>query len=1162
MSHTSFVHLRVHSAYSLSEGAIRVKDLVKMCAAASMPAVAITDTNNIFGALEFSLAARDAGLQPITGAQLGLAREGSGQPVRPGLPAKPDQIVLLAQNEAGYMNLMALLSKAFLDSEAGGDPHVTVEDLKAHNEGLILLTGGPAGPIGRLLLDGQIPAAEEMLHTLVGAFPGRLYIEVMRHGLEEEERIEDDLVDLAYRFDVPLVATNECFYPTPDMYEAHDALICIAEGAYVVEAERRRLTPEHYFKSAEEMCALFSDLPEATENTLVIARRCAYMPDRRKPLLPTFPKLEGRTEAEALRQMAEEGLEERLHALVFTPDMDDAAREEVAKPYRERLEYELGIIEQMGFPGYFLIVADFIQWSKDHGIPVGPGRGSGAGSCVAWALTITDLDPMRWALLFERFLNPERVSMPDFDIDFCQDRRDEVIRYVQSEYGYDRVAQIITFGKLQARAVLRDVGRVLQMPYGQVDRICKLVPNNPANPVTLAQAIEGEPLLQQERDNDPAVKKLIDIALKLEGLYRHASTHAAGVVIGDRPLSELVALYRDPRSDMPVTQFNMKFVEQAGLVKFDFLGLKTLTVIARAKALIDVREDVPEPIDMAAIPLDDVKTFEMLCKADTTGVFQLESSGMRDVLRTMKPDRFEDLIAVVALYRPGPMENIPTYIKRKHGEEQPIYPHEKLEPVLKETFGIPIYQEQVMQMAQVLAGYTLGSADLLRRAMGKKIKEEMDAQRRIFVEGSAENSGVDETKANEIFDLINAFAGYGFNKSHAAAYALVAYQTAWLKANYPVEFLAASMTLDMHNTDKLSLFRGELDRQGIGLLPPDVNRSLVEFSVEQDEQGKRHVRYALAALKNVGSGAMQSVVEERKANGRFKDIFDFVERVDPKAVNKRLMENLVKSGAFDGLEPNRRRLFQSLEGILRHGHATAADRDSDQVSLFGEAMVETSRPALPNIPDWSPQDKLSNEFEAIGFYLSAHPLEAYKTSCARLGIVEAKDVQTGRVRDTRVKLAGIVLGKRIMTTSRGSKMAFIQMSDASGTFEITMFQEVLNDARDLLEGTKPLMVTATVDRRGGEDGMRLTAQLCKSLDDEAANAAAGMCIFIRDIQPLEPLANVFREHGKRGRGLVTFMLEGTTLGEIEMPLGQKFEITSGLRQAVKSIPGVIDVQDL
>ena len=1165
MSHASFVHLRLHSAYSLSEGAIRVKDLVSSCAEMGMPAVAVTDTNNMFGSLELSLTARDKGVQPIMGTQLGLRRDKDPNQ-RSQIAPTPDQIVLLAQSEKGYENLMELISRAFLTSDPAEDAQINMDDLAELNEDLICLTGGVKGRLGRLLLEEQISAAEDYLAFLKETYPNRLYMEIQRHGLVEEDEVEPAFIDLAYQHDIPLVATNECFFPKKEMYDAHDALICIAAGSYVVESDRRRLTPDHYLKSAEEMQELFADLPEAIQNTVQIARRCHYMNDRRKPLLPEYNRLEGRTSAEALRDMAKDGLQIRLENEVFTDEMDEAAREEKAKEYWDRLDFELGIIEQMGFPGYFLIVADFIQWAKDHDIPVGPGRGSGAGSVVAWALTITDLDPLRYSLLFERFLNPERVSMPDFDIDFCQDRREEVIKYVQNEYGRDRVAQIITFGKLQARAVLRDVGRVLQMPYGQVDRICKLVPNNPANPMTLPEALESEPLLQQERDEDPAVARLIELAIQLEGLYRHASTHAAGVVIGDRPLHELVPLYLDPKSDMPVTQFNMKFVEQAGLVKFDFLGLKTLTVIDQAKKLIDARDDRDEPLDIATIPLDDPTTYEMLCKADSTGVFQLESSGMRSVLRDLKPDRLEDLIAVVALYRPGPMENIPTYIRRKHGEEESQYLHPALEPVLKETFGIPIYQEQVMQMAQVLAGYTLGGADLLRRAMGKKIQAEMDQQRRIFCDGSKEHHDVDAPLANQIFDQINAFAGYGFNKSHAAAYALVAYQTAWLKANYQVEFLAASMTLDMQNTDKLSIFKAEIERQGIKLLPPDINKSEVAFSVEVGEKGERMIRYALAAVKNVGEAAVQAIVSERNENGPFKDVYDVVERVDAKSINKRLIENLTKSGAFDSLNANRRQVFDSIDILARHGANTQEEKNSNQVSLFGDGGVETAKPNLAKVPNWNQQEKLSREHDAIGFYLSDHPLNAYKDLCRKLGVVSWSDVAAGHVRTSKgVKLAGYVGAKRIMTTQRGSKMAFVGMSDASGSYEVTLFQEVLFASRELIESGAPLIIHVEVQKRGeGEDAeLRLTAQGVTSLEDAAANAARGMRVFIMDESPLKTLSAIFKEHGRPGRGRVELVLQHALPDrEIEMELEQTMTIDGKFRQAVKAVPGIVDVQDL
>jgi DNA polymerase-3 subunit alpha len=1176
MPHVDFVHLHVHSAYSLSEGAIKLKQLIALCQKHVMPAVAVTDTGNLFGALEFALAARDAGVQPIIGCQLGIARDEQGGGLngssRLGHKPPPDPLVLLAQSEAGYRNLLALSSRAYLDGEPGEAPQLPLAALDGRSDGLIALTGGPAGMIGRFLGDGQDDAAVTILERLKSLFPGRLYIELMRHGLPAEARIEECLIDLAYAHDLPLVATNDVYFAERALFEAHDALLCIAGGTYVGEAERRRLTPEHYFKSAAEMRALFADLPEAIDNTLVIARRCAFMPSVRQPILPAFPVAAGRTEPEELRLRAAEGLERRLEAQVYKPEMDPAARVHAAKPYRQRLEFELGVIEQMGFPGYFLIVADFIQWAKAQGIPVGPGRGSGAGSVVAWSLTITDLDPLRWGLLFERFLNPERISMPDFDIDFCEARRDEVIRYVQQKYGADRVAQIITFGTLKARAVLRDVGRVLQMPYGQVDRLCKMVPNNPANPVTLQQALDGEPMFQHLRDEDPSVGRLIDIAQKLEGLYRHASTHAAGIVISDRPLDELVPLYRDPRSTLPATQFNMKYVEQAGLVKFDFLGLKTLTVLALA---CDMLKQRGIDIDLAAIPLDDKKTYEMLSRAEATGIFQLEGSGMRDVLRKLKPDRFEDIIAVVALYRPGPMDNIPRYIACKHGEEEPDYLYPTLEGILKETFGIMIYQEQVIQIAQTLSGYSLGGADLLRRAMGKKIKSEMDAQRKTFIDGAVAR-GVPEAKAAQIFEQVDKFAGYGFNKSHAAAYALVAYQTAWLKANYPVEFFAASMTLDLGNTDKLNVFKQELDRLKIKLLPPDINRSRAAFTVEDSGESPLFahagngsaffggaIRYALAAVKNVGQGAMEALVRTREEGGPFRDLFDFTARLDAQLLNKRQLENLVAAGAFESLNPNRHQTFAAIETILRHAQSAASDRDSQQVSLFGNLEPAGGRRfPLPVVDDWPALEKLAKEFEAIGFYLSAHPLDAYGASLKRLGVVRYGDIPgwlATRPASTRAKLAGVVVSRQERTSARGNRFAFVQLSDQSGIYEATVFADLLATSRELLEPGKTVFLSADV--RSEDDSLRLTAQQVRPLDEAVAHAAAGLRIFVKDPAPLPTVKQIIQRQG-RGRGRVSLVLELDRAREVEMSLPGEWSIAPGTRAAIRAIPGVVEVQDV
>ncbi|MBT7506089.1 MAG: DNA polymerase III subunit alpha, partial [Rhodospirillales bacterium] len=1117
--HADFVHLRVHSAYSLSEGAVRLKDLGSLCRDAHMPAVAVTDSNNLFGAMEFSGAVVGSGIQPIIGIQLSVRVEGEKSKANTAVAAAFGQddsitqpLVFLAKNETGYGHILKLLSAAYLETDDAHDPHVTFDHLAQYNDGLIVLTGGAEGPVGELLRFGRKVEATALMERLTETFKGHLYVELQRHGTEAEQETEEAFLAFAYDMDLPLVATNEVFFPNRDMYEAHDALVCIAEGRHVAEADRRRLTPEHYFKSAREMRRLFDDLPEAIDNTLVIAQRCAFKVNKIDPLLPPFDCGEGRNEVDELRAHSIAGLDQRLTDHVYTEGMSEAEKEETAKPYRERLDFELKVISDMGFPGYFLIVWDFIHWSKEQGIPVGPGRGSGAGSVVAWSLTITDLDPLRWGLLFERFLNPERVSMPDFDIDFCQDRRDEVIRYVQEKYGRDHVAQIITFGKLQARAVLRDVGRVLEMPYGYVDRICKMVPNNPANPVTLSEAITSEQELRRLIREDADVDRLIKIALQLEGLNRHASTHAAGVVIGDRPLDNLIPLYRDPRSDMPVTGYNMKYVESAGLVKFDFLGLKTLTVLSTAEKLVRERGDGSD-VDVSKIPLDDEDSFTMMGRGETTGVFQLESAGMRDVLRNLKPDTFEDIIAVVALYRPGPMDNIPSFINRKHGVEEPDYLYPSLEGILTETGGIIIYQEQVMQIAQVLAGYTLGGADILRRAMGKKDKAEMDQQRAIFVKGACEK-GVPEKRADEIFDLVDKFAGYGFNKSHAAAYALVAYQTAYMKAQYPVEFMAASMTLDLGNTDKLNIFRQELDRLGIKLLQPDVNKSKPMFAVEKNSDGTSAIRYALGAVKNVSEAAMSSMVAERDENGPFEDLSDFINRLNTSHTNKRQIENLIRAGGLDCFGYNRRQLNTNVELIMRHASLAMSERTDDQMGLFGGEGAEVPAIELPNIADWSPMDKLREEFDAIGFYLSAHPLDAYDSVLKRLRVRPVADILAAG-EDGAVTIAGTVIGKKERVSAKGNRYAFVQMSDPTGVFEITVFSETLNQARDILEIGQSLFVKATVQFEG--EMPRFTVQLMEPLDERAKNTTATMRVIVDSEHPLSPLKEVL-SYGGKGKG--------------------------------------------
>lgn len=1144
---SQFIHLHVHSAYSLAEGAIKIKDLVKLCRHEQMPAVAVTDTNNLFGAMEFSKEAAAHGIQPIIGCQINTDEKGS-------------QLVLLAKSEEGYRNLCKIVSAAYVnkapDGEANQDIYVSRDILGKHSQGLIVLSGGSEGKISSCLLHGQIDAAKSEIMWLKETFGDRFYIELQRHSLIDEDKIENTLIELAYEYDVPLVATNDCYFKDRKAHEAHDALLCIAQGRYVTENDRRKVTPEHYFKSAREMAELFSDVPEAIQNTVVIAQRCSYLLKPIDPILPPFETETKLPEKEELAVQAKEGLEWRLEKFVFEESVDEKEKEKIAKPYRERMDFELDIINKMGFPGYFLIVSDFIKWSKNNDIPVGPGRGSGAGSVVAWALKITDLDPLKLGLLFERFLNPERVSMPDFDVDFCQDRRDEVIRYVQERYGYDHVAQIITFGKLQARAVVRDVGRVLQMPYGQVDRIAKLIPNNPANPMSLQEALDADEDLRAERNKDETQSKLIDIALQLEGLYRHASTHAAGVVIGDRPLDELIPLYRDPRSDMPVTQFNMKFVEQAGLVKFDFLGLKTMTVVHKALKLVE--EQSGKKIDALDIPLNDPDAYELMACGDTVGVFQLESAGMRDMLKKVKPNRFEDIIALVSLYRPGPMDNIPKYIKVKEGQEDADYMHPVLQPFLEETHGIMIYQEQVMQAAQELSGYTLGGADILRRAMGKKIHSEMIKQRKLFVEGAKTSHNVPEKKSSEIFDQIAKFAGYGFNKSHAAAYALIAYWTAWLKANYPVEFMAASMTLDLGNTDKLSIFKQDIDKSGIELLPPDLNKSNADFKVEDGA-----VRYALGALKGVGEEAMKQIVANRSANGLYKDLQDFAKRLDHKNMNRRQFERMICAGVFDSLNNgNRSNLYKGADLVLRYAHSLAEERNSGQVSLFGDDSNAggLGMPELPKTTKWTPLERLSNEFSAVGFYLSAHPLDSRLDQFERMKIRSLSYVEHDIIskRAAIYHMAGVLLKKQEKISQKGSKYAFLQLSDPSGIFEVTIFSETLHGARDFLEAGEALLLSVEAEMR--EDQLRFTSQKIQPLEDALDKKINQIDIHLNDIQGAKKLKCLIDSEG-RGRSKIKLYayVDDKRAAVIELMGGNS--LSSDARNILRTQEGVLKIAE-
>ncbi|MGY3445297.1 DNA polymerase III subunit alpha [Bradyrhizobium sp. USDA 4473] len=1172
MPNAGFVHLHVHSAYSLLKGSIKIAKLGELAKADRQPALALTDTDNMFGALEFSDKMAGYGIQPIVGCELAVDF-GDVDPTTRSILATsgPTRIVLLAARERGYQNLMRLNSRAFLETPVNQTPHIKIDWLTDAAEDLIALTGGPDGPIALALRAEQAALAATRCERLAGLFGDRLYIELQRHGADKERRTEGGLIDLAYAKGLPLVATNEPYFASSDDYESHDALLCIAGGHLIAETNREQLTPDHRFKTRAEMAVLFADIPEALASTVEIAERCSFRPKTRKPILPFFT-VGGAASADAaadeaaeLKRQAEEGLANRLRVHGLSPGMTE-------EDYSKRLAFELDVITRMKYAGYFLIVSDFIKWAKAQGIPVGPGRGSGAGSLVAWVLTITDLDPMRFALLFERFLNPERVSMPDFDIDFCQDRRGEVIQYVQERYGRDQVAQIITFGTLQARGVLRDVGRVLQMPYGQVDKLTKLVPQNPAAPVTLAQAIEGEPKLQAFRDEDPVVARAFDIAQRLEGLTRHASTHAAGIVIGDRPLSELVPMYRDPKSDMPVTQFNMKWVEPAGLVKFDFLGLKTLTVLDVAVKLLKQRD---VHVDLATLPIDDAPSYQMLARGDVVGVFQVESQGMRRALIDMRPDRFEDIIALVALYRPGPMANIPTYCARKHGDEEPEYLHPILEPILKETFGVIIYQEQVMQIAQQMAGYSLGQADLLRRAMGKKIRAEMDKQRDIFVAGAMKN-GVGKGQAETIFELLAKFADYGFNKSHAAAYALVSYHTAYMKAHYPVEFLAASMTLELNNTDKLSEFRSEAQRLGIKVEAPNINRSGATFEVSDNT-----IYYALAALKGVGIQAVEQIIAERNKGGAFTSLADFAARVSPRAVNKRIIESLAAAGAFDTLDPNRARVFAGADAILAACQRSHEAATSGQNDMFGSAPDAPSI-ILPQVEPWLPADRLRREYDAIGFFLSGHPLDDYATALKRLRVQSwaefSRAVKTGA---TAGKVAATVVSRMERRTKTGNKMGIMGLSDPTGHFEAVLFSEGLAQYRDVLEPGAAVLLQLGAELQG--EDVRARVLHAEPLDHAAAKTQKGLRIFVRDTRPLDsiarrlnmpdaapvpggaakpqvakPASSAAPVGAADGDVLLVMMLDLGT--EVEMKLPGRYKVSPQIAGAIKAVAGVVDVE--
>ena len=1121
MGSINYIPLRTTSQYSLLEGAMQIESIVNKAINHKIPAIGLTDRNNLFGALEFSEKLIEKGIQPIIGCNLSFYNQ------------KMDgSIVCLAKNEEGYKNLIRLSSELFLSND---DEKLKLSKLSDFNEGLILLSGGYGGLINNYLKFGLKKDALELTHKLKKIFQDRLYIEIQRMGKDD---FEIDLLDISNDLNLPIVASNTIFFESKDRFTSHDALIAIKESTTVNNSNRETLTNEFYFKSPEEMINLFEDMPDAINNSLEIAHRTAFKVSKSDPRLPRFSGLDSQGETDELVHQAKEGLKVKIQE-------NNISNEEI---YWDRLKTELDIIISMNFPGYFLIVADFIKWSKSKNIPVGPGRGSGAGSLVAWALTITDLDPIKFNLIFERFLNPERISLPDFDIDFCQDRREEVIEYVQDKYGKDSVAQIITFGSLQSRAVLRDVGRVLGLPYGQVDRICKLVPNNPANPTTLSEAIDGDIRIREERDNDDDIASMLKIGLELEGLYRNASTHAAGLVIGDEPLQNIVPLYRDPRSEMPVTQFNMKWVEAAGLVKFDFLGLKTLTVIDKAINLIKQKKDID--IDISKIPLDDKATYELLGTGNTIGIFQLESSGMQDVLRNMQPDCFEDIIALVALYRPGPMDNIPKYIACKKGDDKPDYMDDSLEKILKETYGVIIYQEQVMQTAQILSNYSLGEADILRRAMGKKIKSEMDAQKERFISGAIKN-GINEKKADYIFEQVAVFAGYGFNKSHAAAYALIAYQTAYLKTHFPEFFITASMSLEKDNTDKLSVFVNDAKKMGIKILPPDINKSKMDFDVEEND-----IRYGLGAIKNTSQKDMTQINDEVHQNGNFKDLYDFAQRLDASVLSKKNLEFLAYSGTFDAIENNRNKVYQSINILSSISNAAMEKNSNNQDYLFDDEFENFSHIPLPEVDNWTNSESLEKEFTAIGFYLSGHPLNEYEQIIKDKKIKYYSDINSS---ETKYKIAGTISYVKERKSQRGRNFAFVGLTDENNQFEITLFSDVLFKVRNFL--IPGLSIIAEVETQRNDNNLRLLTIDLFPLEELMKKNINVLKVYVNNPETILKIRDRVEDKGN-SKILVQILMNGKDKYQTELKLGNNFIVNPSIKASIKEIEGVLKIEEV
>jgi DNA polymerase-3 subunit alpha len=1029
------INLKIHTQYSICEGAVKISKLSNYCKDRSISTIGMCDTSNLSGALEFAQELSSSGVQPIIGTNIFIKQIVDSK-------IYFGSISLFARNETGYKNLLKLSSISYLDLKDDDErPNIKLDSLRQYSDGVIALIGGSKSFFSNLLVLNKDSYCVNEIKKLQQDFKNNVYIEIQRHKEDHENLLEKKLLKISTELQLPLIATNEVYYLEKDIAEAHDAYLCVGEKTYVNDKSRLRYSSEHYLKSTEEFLDLFKDLPDALENNKNFKYKFNFFPKKHTPLLPSFVE-DGRDVNEYLKEKAHAGLNERLQKFIL-PDLNqNVDKDDVIKLYKERLDYEISVISNMNFAGYFLIVSDYINWAKSNNIPVGPGRGSGAGSLVAWCLSITDLNPIRFGLIFERFLNPDRISMPDFDIDFCQEGRDEVIKYVQNKYP-NKVAQIITFGKLQARMALRDIGRVLGLPYGRVDQLCKMIPFDPSRPLSLAESIAIEPRLQEAEKNDPVIKKLINFSLKLEGLYRNVATHAAGVVIGDRNLDEIVPLYKDLSSNLPlpVTQFDMKSSEDVGLVKFDFLGLKTLTVI---KKTIEFIHKDNSNFDISTISLFDEKTFELLGSGETMGIFQLESSGMREVLKQLKPNKFEDIIALVALYRPGPMQNIPSYINRKHGKEKPDYLHPKLENILKETYGVIIYQEQVMQIAQALSGFSASKADILRKAMGKKKSAEMERQKKDFIQGAI-NNGISKDQANYIFQLVEKFAQYGFNKSHAAAYALIAYQTAYLKTHYPIYFFCASMNTELSNTDKLNLFYEELKRLKIDIRPPNINYSFAEF-LPRDKT----IYYALSAIKAVGYEAISQLVIEREKNGKFKSISNLLSRVNSKNLNKLQLESLIKSGSFDEIDKNRKKLFNSVPDFIKQSKSADEILSGEQDLLFDQNSTHDNEKNSKIIyDDWDKSEKIKKEFESIGFFVGEHPLKSNLETLKQYNVFNYIDFKNNS-KLKEIMIAGTLISIQEKKTAKGNPYAIIKLVDLNSMYEMFIFSEKLVENRNKL----------------------------------------------------------------------------------------------------------------